>query len=46
MTLLKLILCVIFLLIGFTLYCCIRCGSEYDKKIDDMEQEKFLEDWK
>lgn len=40
---LKLILCGLFLLIGLALYCCVRCGSEYDKEIDDIEQEKFIQ---
>ena len=40
---LKLIICGLFILISFALYCCIRCGSLYDKEMDDMEQEKFLQ---
>ena len=43
---LKLIICGLLLLISFALYCCIRCGSMYDKEIDDMEQEKFLQNRK
>ena len=41
---LKLILGGLFVLIGLALYCCVRCGSEYDKEIDDLEQEKFIQD--
>ena len=33
----------IFILISFALYCCIRCGSLYDKEMEDLEQEKFLQ---
>jgi hypothetical protein len=40
---LKLIACGLFILISFALYCCIRCGSLYDKQVDDREQEKFLQ---
>ena len=43
---LKFIICGLFLLLGFILYCCVRCGSEYDREVDDIEQEKFLENWK
>ena len=45
-TLLTIFLCVLFILINFTLYCCIRCGSLYDKEVDDLEQEKFLQNRK
>ena len=36
----------IFTFIAGILYCCIRCASEYDKEIEDMEQEEFLKNWK
>ena len=43
---LKLLLCCVSLIIGFFLYCCIRCSSKYDREIEDMEQEEFLKNWK
>lgn len=43
---LKLLIGAIFLIIGFVLYCCLCCASSYDKEIDDIEQEKFLKEWK
>lgn len=33
-------------IIIFTLYCCIRSTTSYDNKIDDIEQEKFIKEWK
>ena len=30
----------------FILYCCISCSTTYDKEIDDLEQEKFILEWK
>lgn len=43
---LKLFICCILLIIGFVLYCCIRCGAEYDREFSDKEQEEFLRNWK
>jgi len=43
---LKFLICSIFSLIGFTLYCCVRCSSMYDKEQEDLEQEEFLRNWK
>lgn len=34
------------LAIGFVLYCCLRCSTLYDKEISDIEQEKFIKEWK
>lgn len=42
---LKLLIFSLSLLIAFALYCCIRCGSLYDKEIDDFEQENFINKW-
>lgn len=42
---LKFIIGGLFILISFALYCCIRCGSLYDKEMEDLEQEKFVRDW-
>lgn len=42
---LKFIVCGLFILISFALYCCIRCGSLYDKEMEDLEQEKFINKW-
>mgnify|MGYP003304721409 CR=1 FL=1 len=33
-------------IISFILYCCIRCSSESDRALDDVEQEEFLKNWK
>lgn len=42
----KFLLFCIFLFIAGILYCCIRCASEYDRELEDMEQEEFLRNWK
>lgn len=34
------------LLLMFILYCCVSCSTIYDKEIDDIEQEKFIKEWK
>ena len=33
---------IIFVIIAFVLWCLLRAASEYDRMIDDEEQEKFL----
>lgn len=33
---------IIFILISFVLFCCIRIASRYDKQMDDIEQENFI----
>lgn len=43
---LKLILCNLFFIVGGILYCCLRVSTQYDKEIDDIEQEKFVKNWK
>ena len=42
----KFLLGSIFLTISGILYCCIHCSTTYDKEIDDIEQEKFIQEWK
>lgn len=43
---LKLLFCSLFLLIGGTIYCCIHASTSYDEETDDIEQEKFIKNWK
>ena len=33
---------IIFVIVAFVLWCLLRAASEYDRMIDDEEQEKFL----
>lgn len=33
---------IIFIIVAFVLWCILRAASEYDRMIDDEEQEKFL----
>lgn len=36
----------IFLIIGFLLFCCCHAQTDYDRKISDLEQEKYLKKYK
>ena len=36
------LLIIIFVIIAFVLWCLLHAASEYDRMIDDEEQEKFL----
>lgn len=40
------IIFIILFKISFILYCCIRSSTIYDEELDDMEQEKFIKDYK
>lgn len=35
----------LFLIAGFLLFCCCHCKTDYDRRIDDQEQEKFLREF-
>ena len=35
------LLIIVFVIIGFVLWCIVRAGSLYDRMVDDAEQEKF-----
>lgn len=43
---LKFLLCGLFAIISFILYCCLRCSSEYDRMTDDMKQKDFIKNQK
>ncbi|MEE1195280.1 MAG: hypothetical protein UHS54_00135 [Lachnospiraceae bacterium] len=36
----------IFLIIGFLLFCCCHAQTDYDRKVSDLEQEKYLKKYK
>lgn len=40
-----LFLFVIFIIVSFVLWCLLHVASQYDQKIDDAEQEKFVREY-
>lgn len=37
---------VVFALISFVLFCLVRVSTEYDRRVDDAEQERFIKNLK